>query len=93
MIRVCFTCLANTSLTVNSSSEDTYRAFLKEYSTISFFGLMSERNMKPQISRDLLNISLYFRNENLYLSANEVEIILSLALINEGKVASLLTRR
>lgn len=91
MIRVRFSCFGKNCLQVHNSTEDIYKAFLKEYSAVSFYGLMSERNMKPQTSGELLNISLYFRKENLYLSANEVEIILSLALINEGKVVTSLT--
>ena len=51
-----------------------------------FFGILSSENLKPHLSRDLLNLSLFFRKENLFLSSNEVDILLALALMNENKL-------
>jgi len=66
--------------------ETVYKRFLDEFEQVSFFGVSSAYNIKPTLSRELLNLSLFFRKENLYLSANEVEITLALSLINENKV-------
>jgi hypothetical protein len=86
MVRLTFGFNPPTSLTEEVTKELVYQAFIAEIETASFFGISSSSNIKPFLSKELLNLSLFFRKENLYLSANEVEIVLALAMMNDGKV-------
>src|SRR3990167_8086739 len=69
------------------SKDELVGMFMKEYATISFLGITSAYNIKPSVAYELLNLSLFFRKENLHLSANEVDLCLSLALANDQKVS------
>lgn len=77
----------------SGEKEQMVAAFMREFSSISFLGITSAYNIKPTVAYDLLNLSLFFRKENLHLSANEVDVCLSLALANEQKVRHTVTAR
>jgi hypothetical protein len=87
MVRLTFGFNLSLQTSDDSSKDSAFQALTTELDYGVFYGISSSANIKPFLSNELLNLSLFFRKENLYLSANEVEIVLALAMMNEGKVA------
>ena len=88
MIKITFGINISIIIPEDAPKDIVYQSFNSQFEQLCFYGITSGFNIKPHLCQELLNISLFFRKENLYLSANEVEVILALALINEGKVNS-----
>ena len=92
MIKLTFGFEPSQHVPEEATKETVYLKFLEEFDSVTFYGLTSAFSIKPMLSRELLNLSLFFRKENLYLSANEIEITLALSLINGKQGSSVLSR-
>jgi hypothetical protein len=68
------------------SKEEIFQQFVEEIHSIEFIGLSNKKSIKPALTGDLMNLSLFFRKEKLSICAHETEICLALALINDNKV-------